>query len=133
MNIGDINDAAGLIGLGSPVLAAAALWWLSGKFAPRAKVEELEAQSKDMAEQLAQGQTRFAQMDAAIKAAGEAANSAKTAADKALEAAEEVGDVKVSIATLAGEIKLLTELLKRIERSGDLMVRGHLQLGGKQS
>ncbi len=70
-------------------------------------------------------------MDASIKAAAAAAQAAKDAADKALEAAEEVGEVQVAIATLTGEIKLLTELLNRVERDSSVMLRGHLKLGDK--
>lgn len=128
--IADVKDWMWLIGpalsfIGWPAL----LWWLQAKFVLRAEMDAVKKRLDHHEARLDGGERRFAAVEAAIREVTHAADDAKKAAQRATEAAEKIGDIRVQLAELGGEIRLCTALLKRVERDADRLIDGHLDTG----
>lgn len=131
----DIKDGlaiAGSVLAGAfTVLSPALVAWLSKTFAGKAAVDAMAAKLAEVERRLNAGETRFVQLEAAIKATTHAANEAKDAAEEVAEAAKKVHGAEVAIARLEERIASLGEALKDIEHFTRLMVEGHMKIGGK--
>ena len=118
------HDLPEVLGVIVPILMAALMWYLSRQFASKADLSEIKTR-------LEEGEVRFNALERAILDASLSAKGAKDAADRVQDAAEKVYRVEVNIAELRGDIKALAASLKHIDRFGEMMVHGHLNLGGK--
>ncbi|EPY00869.1 hypothetical protein [Magnetospirillum fulvum] len=135
MTLSDFKEAlatAGMVLAGTfTVLSPWVIAWLSKTFASKTKVDELAGQVAAMEQRLARGETRFVELEGAIKAATHAAREAKEAAEETAEAAKKVHGAEVTIARLEEKISGLAENLENIEHFTRLMVEGHMRIGGK--
>ncbi len=129
LSMADAKDWAALLGAAWLVIAPAGLWWLAKTFPTRRELDAMQARMGKAEERLADGDRRFAGLDATVREAIHAAHEARDAADVATRAAEQIGDARVSLAELRGDIKTLNAILHRLEADSRRMVDGHLKLG----
>lgn len=131
--LSDVKDGMAIVGTvlaaGFTLLSPALVAWLSKTFASKAKVDELAGQVAAMEQRLARGETRFVELEGAIKAATHAAREAKEAAEETAEAAKKVHGAEVAIARLEEKISGLAENLESIDHFTRLMVEGHMKMG----
>lgn len=128
--IAEIKDWMWLIGpalsfVGWPAL----LWWLQAKFVLRAEMDGVKKRLDHHEARLDGGERRFAAVEAAIREVTHAADDAKKAAQRATVAADRIGDIRVQLAELTGDIRVCTALLKRVEKDADLLKEGHMDMG----
>ena len=135
MSLSDVKDWAWLA---SPVITLvivpAVMWWLSKQFPSRIEVardiDGLKGRVAKTEERLDSGERRFVSIETLIREATHAADEAKRAADRATTAADKIADMRVSLAELGGELKMVTALLQRVEKNAGLLLEGHLDTAG---
>jgi chromosome segregation ATPase len=111
------------------VVIPAVAWWLSRGFVTRAEFDGAKKRIDHAEERLDRGEQRFNELFASIREVKHAADEARDAAEKVMTVAGQITDMRVNIATLSGDIKLVTALLKRVEKDADRLIDGHLETG----
>jgi hypothetical protein len=112
------------------VVMPAVAWWLSRGFVTRAEFDGAKKRLDHAEDRLDRGGQRFNELSASILQVKHAADEARNAAEKVMSAAGVITDMRISLATLSGEIRLCNALLKRVEKDADLLKEGHLDMGG---
>lgn len=130
MLLSDVKDMMWLIGPALSLIGMpAAMWWLARGFATRAEFDAAKKRLDQAEERLDRGERRFGELAASIREVKHAADEARDAAEKVMTAAGQITDMRVTIATLSGDIKLVTALLRRVEKDADRLIDGHLDTG----
>ena len=119
-----LHDLPAILEIAAPVLMMALMYFLSRQFASKSDLAEIT-------KRLEEGDERFNNLEKAILDASLSAKGAKDAADRVQDAAEKVYGVEVNIAELRGDIKALAATLKHLDRFSDIIVQGHMHMGGK--
>lgn len=131
MLLSDVKEMMWLIGPALSLIGMpAAMWWLARGFATRAEFDAAKKRIDHAEARLERGEQRFNELSASIREVKHAADEARNAAEKVMNAAGQITDMRVSLATLSGEIRLCNALLKRVEKDADLLKEGHLDMGG---
>lgn len=131
MSIADIKELLAIgVPLASFVLLPALAWWLAKNHPTRAEFDAVKRRLDHHNDRLDAGERRFGEMSASIREVTHAADEARSAAEKVLAAVGQIADIRVSIATLSGDIKAMSVLLRRVEKDADRLVDGHLDVGG---
>lgn len=128
MTLAGLKDGAGILAIGVSLLSPIVIAVLSKTFSRREDHLALARKVAGMAERLAAGEARFAQLEGAIKAATQAAAQAKIAAEEATIAAAKVHGTEIACARLEERIAGLSEALENLEHFTRLMVEGQLKL-----
>lgn len=112
------------------VLPAAA-WWLSHSFVTRVEFDGIKKRLDHHEARLDGGERRFAAVEAAIREVTHAADDARRAAETATKAADKIHAAEVQLTRLEGQIDKLSALLRQTNEHTGLLLRGHLDIGGK--
>lgn len=131
----DITTIKDWLPIAGPVIASlcipAILWWGTRVFATRTDLAAVHVRLDRHESRLDQGEHRFRELGEMVHETSRAAVNATAAAERAAKAADKVADMQVALATVTGKIETLTAVLDRVEKHADLLVRGHLDTGGK--